>query len=256
MSSRKKPAAKSADPVQTPCSRCPLRKYEHFRAFEPQELAFVEKFKVGELAVQAGSTVLLDGTDSPHLFTILEGWAMRFKIFDDGQRQVLNFGMPGDFVGLQSALFDKMTHSVEALTDMRLCVFTRSRVWELYEKHAGLGFDLTWIAAREESILAEHLANVGQRSAFERLAYIVIYLYDRARRSGLSRGNVLTTPITQEHLADAMGLSIVHTNKTLKRLKATGWMDWRRQELKILDEARLAELAAYEIVERKPRPFI
>ena len=131
----------------------------------------------------------------------------------------------GDLLGLLSSLFNHMTHSVEALTDVTLCVFPRQRIWELYQGYPGLAFDVTWLASREESILADHLANVGQRLAFQRVAYMIIYLFNRARRSGLVRKNTLVLPVTQEHLADAMGFSIVHTNMTLKRLRATGWLD-------------------------------
>ncbi|MGD9710916.1 MAG: Crp/Fnr family transcriptional regulator [Thermomicrobiales bacterium] len=211
---------------------------------------------MGELQVQAGTTVLLDGHDSAHLYTVLDGWAVRFKMFDDGRRQVLNFPINGDLIGLQSALFAKMEHTVEALTDLRLCVFSRERIWELYQKHSGLAFDLTWLAAREESIMADHLANVGQRSAFERLAYIILYLFRRARDCGLVNGDRLVMPVTQEHLADAMGLSIVHTNKTLKRLRQTGWIDWRRQEIIVHDEAKVAAVAKLEMEQGRLRPFL
>ena len=240
----------------TPCKACPLRANPAFRDFKGAERSFIENFKTGELAVQAGTSILIDGHDSPHLYTILEGWAVRIKHLENGARQVLNFGMPGDFIGLQSTLFDKMQHSVEALSDMALCVFERDRLWELFERHAGLAFDITWLAAREESILADHLVNVGQQPAFERLAYIIHFLFERARRCGLASGNTVKMPITQEHLADAMGLSIVHTNKTLKKLKATGAIDWSRGELRVVDGAKLAELSGYETMDGYRRPFI
>jgi CRP/FNR family transcriptional regulator, anaerobic regulatory protein len=240
----------------TPCHNCPLRKVPHFRAFEKAELAFVQSFKSGELAAQAGTTVLLDGNNSPHLFTVLKGWLVRYKSLPDGKRQVLNFAIPGDLLGLQSSLFDHMTHSVAALSDVTLCVFPRERIWELYKGYPGLAFDITWLASREESILAEHLVNVGQRPAFARIAYMIIYLFERARRAGLVDKNTLVLPVTQEHLADAMGLSIVHTNKTLQRLRATGWLSWRRQELIIYDRPKLMAIAEYDPVERPMRPFL
>jgi CRP/FNR family transcriptional regulator, anaerobic regulatory protein len=112
------------------------------------------------------------------------------------------------------------------------------------------------LASREESVLADHLANVGQRPAMVRVAYMLIYLFNRARRLGLVTRNKMVLPITQQDLADAMGLSIVHTNKTLKRLRATGWFDWQRHTFVLKDEAKLTELAEFDAVERPPRPFI
>jgi CRP/FNR family transcriptional regulator, anaerobic regulatory protein len=243
-------------PSVTPCESCPLRQLSSFRPFEAEELAFVKSLKSGELVAEAGTTILLDGSNSPHLFTVLSGWAVRYKLLAEGRRQVLNFSMPGDLLGLQASLFKEMQHSVDALTDVRLCVFPRQRIWELFKNYPGLAFDMTWLASREESILAEHLASVGQRSAYGRIAYMILHLFDRARRSGLARGNKLTLPVTQQDLADAMGLSIVHTNKTLKRLRATGWITWTRQDLTVRDESRLRDLAEYESVDKAPRPFI
>ena len=216
----------------------------------------MKSLKSGELVADAGTTVLLDGSNSPHLFTVLSGWAVRYKMLENGRRQVLNFALPGDLLGLQASLFKEMNHSVDALTDVRLCVFPRQRIWELFKSYPGLAFDLTWLASREELILAGHLASVGQRSAYARIAYMIIHLFDRARRCGLVRGDKALFPVTQQDLADAMGLSIVHTNKTLKKLRATGWIAWSRQELIIREEKKLRELAEYEPVDRVPRPFV
>ncbi|MEZ5856443.1 MAG: Crp/Fnr family transcriptional regulator [Hyphomicrobiaceae bacterium] len=233
-----------------------MRLLESFRAFEPDELSFVEGFKVGELSVQAGSSIFLEGHNSPHLYTVLDGWTMRYKTLENGKRQVLNFPLRGDLLGLQNVLFDTMLHSVEALTEVRLCVFQREGIWKLFEKHAGLAYDLTWMAAREESILAETLAAVGQMPARERLAFAIIHLFDRARRAGMTKGKTMLTPLTQEHLADAMGLSLVHANKTLQKLKATGWVAWKGQEITLLDERKLLELSGYERPSNNRRPFI
>ena len=240
----------------TPCSACPLRRNAGFRPFEKEELAFVAGFKIGETRFGPGDIVLRDGETSPHLYTVLRGWTVRYKVLADGKRQVLNFALPGDIVGLQSSLMQHMTHTVEALTDLTLCTFERKRVWELYQGYPGLAFDLTWLASREESMLAAHLANIGQRPAFARMAYMLVHLFDRARRAGLVEGLSLTLPITQEHLADALGLSMVHTNKTLQRLRATGWLQWKRQDFVMCDEARLRSVAEYDPIDRPPRPFI
>ncbi|MFT4099269.1 MAG: Crp/Fnr family transcriptional regulator [Rhodoblastus sp.] len=239
-----------------PCKACPLRKLDSFREFNAEELDFVQSFKMGELVVEAGGPVFLEGSDSPHVYTVLEGWALRYRMLESGRRQVLNFALPGDLMGLQGALFGKMLHSVDAMTPLRLCVFSRQRLWELYQKHSGLAFDITWMASREESILAEHLTYVGQRSALERLAYIICYLMERGRKLGMVKNGKLSTPITQQDLGDAMGLSIVHTNKSLRRLAAMGAIEWKRGEIVVRDAGELNRLAAYERHETQQRPFI
>ena len=156
---RKKP--NNAAPMATPCLKCPLRKIEIFRKFTDEELAFLQHFKSGELVLDAGSTIFSEGTNSPHLYTVLSGWTFKYKTLEDGRRQVLNFALPGDFIGLQASILDTITHSVEALTDVVLCVFPREKLWTLYKKHAGLAYDVTWLAAREESILGRLFAGRG-----------------------------------------------------------------------------------------------
>lgn len=240
----------------TPCQSCPLRKIPTFRAFTGDELTFMETFKSGELTVDPGATILLDGSSSPHLFTVLSGWAFRFKTLEDGRRQILNFAMPGDFIGLQGSVFEKMQHSVEALTSTVLCVFPREKVWTLFQNHPTLAFDMTWLASREETMLDEHLLSVGQRRANERMAYLLLHLFRRAQQSGLCQKKKVVFPFTQQHLADALGLSIVHTNKTLKRLRATGTFKWTGTQFEVVDEDKLFELAGSPALTGAQRPLL
>ena len=87
---------------------------------------------------EAGSTILSEGTHSPHLYTVLSGWAFRFKSLPDGRRQILNYLLPGDLLGLQGSIMGEMEHSVEALTPMVLCVFQRDKLDDLFEGYPGL----------------------------------------------------------------------------------------------------------------------
>jgi CRP-like cAMP-binding protein len=246
-------------PQTTPCNRCPLKDLRVFRTFTDEELAFVSSFKTGELVAEAGTTILLESNTSAHLYTVLSGWAFRYKSLPDGRRQILNFAFPGDFIGLQSAMLKEMDHSVEALSDVVLCVFPRQKIWTLYNNHPGLAFDLTWIGSREERILDEHLLSVGRRSALERLAYLLLYVFYRAQALGMTskrNSNELPVPFTQTHLADALGLSLVHTNKTLRRLYERDLLILKDGKLRILDEKQLVKLANYEQRHAGLRPLI
>jgi len=242
---------------RVPCEKCPLRDIHALREFSAKELEFVAEFKSGELNVQAGTNVLLQGTNSAHLYTVLSGWAFRFKTLGDGRRQILNFALPGDFLGLQGSVNDEMQHSVEALTDMKLCVFPREKLWDLYRDYPTLAFDVTWLAAREEQVLDEHLLSVGRRTATERLAYLLLVVFQRAEEIGLTKGNTIQLPFTQQHVADMLGMSLVHTNKTLRRLFATKTVRWKDRRFEMLDREGLARLASYEPQpQRARRPFI
>ena len=100
---------------KVPCEKCPLRAVECLREFTAKELEFVSNFKSGELNVEAGTSILLQSTNSAHLYTILSGWAFRYKTLPDGRRQILNYALPSDLIGLQGSVNDEMQHSVEAL---------------------------------------------------------------------------------------------------------------------------------------------
>ncbi|MGA2129577.1 MAG: Crp/Fnr family transcriptional regulator [Xanthobacteraceae bacterium] len=242
--------------MHVPCDKCPLRGQTALRDFSPDELEFIRSFKSGELTATAGTRLLVQGASSAHLYTVLTGWAFRYKTLADGRRQILNFALPADFLGLQASLGDEMQHSVEALTDMILCVFQREHLWGLYARHPTLAFDLTWLAAREEQMLDENLLSVGRRSALERSAFLLLHLFARAEQVGLTRSSTLRLPLTQQHVADALGMSLVHTNKTLKRLSATKAMRWKDRTLEVLDRDALMRIAGYQTPEQRRRPFI
>ncbi len=227
-----------------------------FRDFEPQELRFVSSFKTGELVAETGTTLIAEGSHSPHLYTLLSGWAFRYKSLPDGRRQILNYMLPGDLIGLQGTVIGEMQHSVEALSPLVLCVFQRNRMEEMFRNHPGLGFDITWIAAQEERMLDDHLLSLGRRTALERAAYLLAFLYHRAASVGLSGENALYIPITQMHVADTLGLSIVHTNKTLRKLADHGLIHWHDRSCEVLDVEGLMTLADWEGLTERKRPLI
>jgi CRP/FNR family transcriptional regulator, anaerobic regulatory protein len=240
----------------TPCDRCPLRKRTSLREFSAEELAFVKTFKVDELRVDAGASFLREGTRSEYLYTVLTGWAFRYKMLGDGRRQILNYALPADIVGLQGALMSEMEHSVEALTPLVLCVFPRAKLWDLYTRLPSLAFDITWLAAREEQLIDEHLLSLGRRTALERAAYLLLHLFVRAEECGLVKNGSIQFPFTQQHLADTLGMSLVHTNKTLKRLYVSKAVRWRDRVFEMVDHQALAGIAGSDIAQHRRRPFI
>lgn len=249
-------SSKQTGAGQTACSACPLRPLPTFREFRPDELDFVSNFKRGELHVDKGSTIVQEGSHSAHLFTVLSGWAFRYKLLPDGRRQILNYLLPGDLVGLQSSLIGEMQHSVEALTPMTLCMFERDRLMDLYRKQPELGFDVTWLASREEQMLDENLLSIGRRSAVERAAYLIAFLHGRAVRTESARPRRSILPITQQHIADTLGLSLVHTNRTLRRIAERKLASWGERGCEVLDAEGLMAIAHWEGLPDKRRPFI
>jgi CRP-like cAMP-binding protein len=208
------------------------------------------------MTAEAGASILSEGMHSAQLFTILSGWTFRYKTLDDGRRQILNYALAGDLLGLQGAVAGAMDHSVEALSPVILCVFQRSDLQSLYQQQPGLAYDITWLAAREERMLDEHLLSVGRRSALERAAYLLSFLHQRALSIGASGDKTLLIPISQQHVADTLGMSLVHTNKTLRQLAHRNLIRWHDRACEIVDPSELMKLSGWTGLGPGHRPFI
>lgn len=227
------------------CTDCRLRYTEAFKPVTAEELAFIEGFRSGAAQVAAGGSIISEQNPNGKLFTLYAGWAFRYKTLSDGRRQILNFLLPGDFIGLQQEFADGPSHGVEALTDATLCVFPRDRLWDLFRQFPSLGYDVTWLSAREEGMVDENLLTTGRRNATERVAVLLMHLYRRVQRLGLEEDGSIAFPVNQQHIADALGLSLVHTNKTLRALQKLGLHELRDGRLRLHNPRALQRIADY-----------
>lgn len=239
------------------CSDCTLRQQPGFVPMSGEELACVQAFRSGQRALRAGQTVVPEHRTIDRLYTVFSGWAFRYKTLADGRRQILNFLLPGDFVGLQGEFAQAATHGVEALTALQLCVFLPQDLWGLYHAQPQLGYAITWLGATQERLQDDILLSVGRRNAAERIAMLLIHLWRRAERVGLAAADgSVPFPLTQQHIADALGLSLVHTNKTLRRLERLGLHELREGRLRLLHPEALARIADYHMRPMRPVPLI
>ena len=242
--------------MTTMCRYCPLHRKDAFIQLTKEEIEFMQKFKSGELTVEPGTQILMEGSNSPQLYTVLSGMGIREKTLENGERQVVSFVLPGDFLGLQASVMGQMRHSVEARSHMRLCVFNRSDFWTLFKSHPSRAFDVTWLAAMEEHFLGETLATIGQRTAVQAIAWVLYSIYRRGQSLNLVTNNAMELPYTQRDLADALGLSLVHTNKTLGKLKNRQLATWSERVLRINDLDALASIAMVSSTDLQKRPLM
>ncbi len=230
--------------TEIPCKQCPLRTLPLFLSNTAQEIELVQTLRRRQQTLAAGETLILEGqTDAP-LYTLLSGWAFRFKTLSDGRRQILNFLLAGDFIGVQQKMGDASAHGVVTLTDSVFCVFQRDALWELHRQSPSMGFNITWLTAHEESLVDDTLLSVGRRSAEERIATLLILLFKRAAALQADGGaSGVPFPLTQQHVADGLGLSLVHTNKTLRKLERRGLHQVLDGRLYMRDVKALVRLA-------------
>ena len=247
------PASKGCPPH---CSTCRLRQTGVFTPVSAEELTFIEGFRSGTSTVPAGGTVIHEQHPIGKLFTLYSGWAFRYKTLSDGRRQILNFLLPGDLIGLQQEFADGAMHGIEAVTELSLCEFPSDGLWTLYRQFPSLGYDITWLAAREEGMVDDNLLTAGRRSAIERVAMLLMHLYRRLDRLGLAKEGSVEFPINQQHIADTLGLSLVHTNKTLRRLRQLGLHEIRNGRLSLLNPKALQRIAEYYDLPPKEVPLL
>jgi CRP-like cAMP-binding protein len=211
------------------------------------ELDVVERFKAGDKVLEAGQDLFREGEPSRELYTVLEGWMFLYKLLEDGRRQIAKIVLPGDFVGFQPDLEALLDHSAQALTDVRLCVFPRDNFLELNRAHPELAIRLTCLVAHDVEMSRDRLTSVGRRSARERVAHFLLGLFYRVRlRHQEPRGASIPMPLTQEHIGDALGLTSVHVNRTLRNLRDEGLIEIANRRLHILDPDRLADAAGFD----------
>jgi len=218
------------------------------KVLDPELLDYIQQRRVEDVSFPAGARIMAEGDPNPPLYTVTSGWAIRYKTLQDGRRQILSFVMPGDVIGFQAQFFDVAVTSIEAITDIALCVVPYQDIAGLYQTQPEVAFRFAALTADQKRLMEEQLLSLGQRTALERVAALVLDLYDRAEARDMVRGDSMPFPLTQQHIADALGISLVHTNRTLKQLQREGLFRIKGRRLQML------KMEALEKVAQKPVP--
>ena len=172
--------------------------------------------------------------DNPHnLYLLLSGWACRYKTLPDGRRQIVALFLPGDFCDLHIYILKEMDHSVGALTSLKAAEIGRDDFEQLLSEHPRITQALWWDELVKIAIQREWTVNLGQRSAYERIAHLLCECFLRLRTVGLTTDNSCPFPLTQVDLADATGLTAVHVNRTLQELRKDGLIELHSRTLSI-----------------------
>lgn len=190
-----------------------------------------------------GAELIAGGAHSGPPRILLHGWAAEQRVLSDGRRQILRFVLPGDIFGLKS----KHHASVPAVTAISAVTFAPMHLMGASAEEEGSVFARIADTLSAETIqgLRNHVVRLGRLSAYERVAHLMLELYFRLDRVGLTDGPVFEMPLSQDVLADAVGLSTVHTNRVLQKLRGEGLLETRRNLYSLPNLERLAEVADY-----------
>lgn len=210
----------------------------------------IRELPSGSLLVRAGVTL-------SHSTLLLDGLACRYKDLADGQRQIMELHIGGDFLDLHGFLLKQLDHDVGSMTAVRFALVPHEALRAITESHPHLARMLWFSTLLDAAIHRERILSVGRRSALSRIAHLFCELFVRLDIVGLASDNGYRLPLTQADLADATGLTSVHVNRMLRKLRDEKLLTFRGGEVLIHDWDRLQREAEFDPtylhLERRPR---
>lgn len=222
------------------------RKLSIFVALTAAELGVLARLHQRRRTFVAGRDLVHQGQSDQAAYILASGWASSCKILPDGSRQIVDFQIPGDFLGLRSVLLHTSDHSIEPIVDIEVSEVLIGDLLEAFANTPRLATAVLWAASRDEAMVVEHLVGLGRRQAVERMAHFLLELGARLELVGMGSREGFDCPLTQYLLADALGLSAVHVNRVLRQLREDGLATFRNGRVSFHDYGRLCALAEFD----------
>jgi len=197
-----------------------IRKLSNYTTLSDEERKAV--FQAADKATdfKAGDDIVARGDLTGGVRLVLDGFACRYKILEDGRRQILGYLIPGDMCDLHVFLLKRMDHSIAAMTRTKVAIISQANILAFTDRYPNFTRALWWSTLLDEAVTREWVVNLGQRTAYERMAHLFCELYYRLAAIGEVRDGSYLLPLTQTTLGDTLGLSTVHVNRTLQDLRA------------------------------------
>ena len=189
--------------------------------------------------------MIREGEKPESVKLLLQGWACRYKVMEDGRRQIVSFFVPGDICDLNIYLLREMDHSIGAITPVTYAQVSREAFEAATEGRTRIVQALWWDTLVSSAIQREWIANIGQRSALERIAHLLLELFSRLETVGLTTGDSCEMPITQTEFADALGMTAVPVNRMMQELRGGKLIELSGKRLTILDREALTRTAQF-----------
>src|SRR6266853_1164791 len=216
------------------------------------EILLLRDLQSGSRLFRRGQEIIIEGKTYRTLFIVIEGVAIRYRILRDGRRHVLSVLLPGDIAGITACFFESSLYSVKTITDSWISPVPLARVMNLFHTHPQLATKLIWSFSCEAAIYAEHLIAVGRRTALERVAHFLLELLTRLQAVKPADAQSFRLPLTQEVIADSLGLSLQYLNQVLRRLRDNDMLLIKDKLIVVTDVEALAALVDFERNYLKP----
>jgi CRP/FNR family transcriptional regulator, anaerobic regulatory protein len=241
-------------------TRFALHRPEFFDSLARGEEKIITLMRGSELQRNAGRPLIDGGTDHPYVYRLLRGWAGRVRTLPDGRAQFILIFLPSDLFGIKSLFVSRHVDSIRAISDIVVERVHYETLYELYRKDSDVSVRCTWQVIEEERRLHSWVVGLGQGSADERLAWLLLDFKGRLQSCGLLARGALSydMPLTQTQLADHMGITSVHMNRVLREFRDNGIVTVRNGQVQISDLESLVQRAAplLDIYERNNEAYV
>jgi CRP-like cAMP-binding protein len=219
------------------------------------DLRSLELIMESERLVKKRKDLVVAGDEYRNLCFVKNGYAIRYKLLRSGKRQILNVILPGDVIGFPVSFFDRSIYSVVAVSDLTYNICSLDSFVQLCYEQPQFGLALSWLAAHEAAIYAEHIVDLGRRTPIERLAHFLLEIHARLLTVGRAENTSFDLPFSQEVMADVLGLSVPHLNRVMQQLRAEQLITSHSRLVELTDMASLQTLAHYQPLSLSPIPM-
>jgi CRP-like cAMP-binding protein len=225
-------------------------------ALNESDVGAIKKLPIDMKVVKAGHLIAATGDRPSACCLIVDGFVLRTKSTLEGKRQILSIHQPGDIPDLQSLYLHVMDHDVSTAGEAVLGFIPHEPLRELIRARPTIAEVLWRDTLIDAAIFRQWILNVGQRSAASRIAHVLLELFSRLKLVGRVKDNSFHLPLTQVDLADAVGVTSVHVNRTVQELRSQGLIEWASGAVVVRDEQKLRELAGFDPVYLHMRPSL
>lgn len=234
--------------VPTRCAECPIREKALFQVVAEDYLNDAEARRTAQYQLPARNYLYQENHPAAMAYTLYEGWLLLYRTHSDGSRQGLRVALPGDFVGYAALADSVYSHGALAVNDVVVCGFRQADLHVMIDNHVDIARQITNIQAHYLATCETNILGLGRKTAEQRIAHTIVDLYHRLEQRNVVDpvSNSMPFPLTQEMLGELTGLTPVHTNRVLRKLRLDGIMLCERQRIEILDLSRLSEIAEFQ----------
>jgi len=204
--------------------------------------------------LNADEDIVVEGDRPSDCNLLLEGMAFRYKLLPDGKRQIMSFHRAGDIFDAQSFILELMDHSIATLTPCKVATIPHRIMLEITETYPRIARAIWKDTLVDAAVFREWMASIGRRSAYSRIAHLLCEEYVRSKVVGLAKEHSFVWPVTQVQVGDALGLSFVHVNRSLKELRENGLVTVKRGKVMIHDWPGLKHAGQFDPLYLHMRP--